>query len=63
MQLAKVFLHAVRLKLERTDGASLLIELERLGVVNGYGVQVDIDATRLLDDGTGFLHLGKRLQT
>ena len=63
LQLTQVFLHACRLKLERTNGAAFLIELERHWVVDGDMVEIDINATRLLDNGTGFLHLRQRLQT
>ena len=63
MQLAQVFLHTVRLELEGTDGATLLVELEGLGVVDGNGVEVDVDTSCLFDDSTALLHLRKRLQS
>ena len=41
MQLAKVFLHAGRLELERAYGAAFAVQLVRIGVVYRYGVKVD----------------------
>ena len=41
----------------------MLIELVGLRVVDGNVVEVDINASVLLDDGTGFLHLAQGLQT
>ena len=63
LQLAQVFPHAVRLELEGADGASLLIELIGLGVVEGDVVEVDVDASCELDVGTSLLQLGEGLQS
>ena len=63
MKLAEVFLHTCRLKLEGTDGAALLIELVSLGVVDGDMVQVNINATCLLDNGAGLFLLRQCLQS
>ena len=63
MQLTQVFLHTVRLELEGTDGTPLLVEFEGFGVVDGNVIEVYVDATCLLDDGTALLHLRKRLQS
>ena len=63
LQFAQILLHACRLKLERTNGAPLLIELVGFRVIDGNVVEVDVDASVLLDDGTGFLHLAQSLQT
>ena len=63
MQLTQVFLHTIRLKLEGTDGTSLLVEFEGFGVVDGNGIEIYVDATCLLDDSTALLHLRKRLQS
>ena len=62
VQLTQILLHACRLELEGADGLALLIELEGLGVVDGDGVEVYVDATGLLDDSTGLLHLREGLQ-
>ena len=62
MEFTQVFLHTARLKLERTDGASLLIEFKGLGVVDGDMVEVYLHPTGLLDIGTGLLQLRQRLQ-
>ena len=63
LQLAQVLLHTGRLELERTDGLAFAIELVGLGVINGYGVNVDIDAKALLDVGHGLLDDGEGLQS
>ncbi len=63
MQLAQVLLHAGRLELEGTDGLPLLIELEGLRVVDGYGVEVEVDAASVLYVLAGFLLLRKGLQS
>ena len=63
MQLLQVLLHAGRLKLERADGAALLIELVGELVVEGDVVEVDDVAGGLLDDLAGLLELRQRLQS
>ena len=63
LKLAEVFLHACRLKLERTHGTALLIEFVSLGVVDRDVVEVDVDSPVLLDDGTSLLHLAERFQS
>ena len=63
MQLAQVFLHTCRLKLEGADGAAFLVEFEGLGVVDGDVVEVDVDISRQLDIGTGLFQLRKGLQS
>ena len=63
VQLAQVFLHACRLKLERADGTALLVQLIGLGVVDGNGVKIDIDAAVQLDIGAGLLQLRQGLQS
>ena len=62
MEFTQVFLHTLRLKLECTDGTSLLIELVGLGVVDGDGIEVDINASCAFDVGTGLLQLRECLQ-
>ena len=57
MQFTQVFLHTCRLKLERADGLSLLIELVGLGVIDGDRVEIHVDASCALDIGTGLLQL------
>ena len=61
LQLAQVLLHAGRLKLEGADGAALAVEFVGERVVDGDGVNIDVNAQRLLDvlhsllkDGEGF---------
>ena len=49
LQFAQIFLHARRLKLEGSNGTSLLIEFVGLGVVYGNRIQVDLYATGTLD--------------
>ena len=63
LQFSQVFLHTSRLKLESTDGASLLIELIGLGVINRYRVKVYVNTQRLLDIGTSLLQLRESLQS
>ena len=63
LQLAQVFLHTCRLKLERTDGAPLLIEFKGLGVVDGNRVEIDVDASGTLDIQARLFQLRKRLQS
>ena len=63
LQLAQVLLHSRRLKLECSRGASLAIELIGLRVVDGYCVDVDIDASRELDVGDGLLDYRQGFQS
>ena len=63
MQLAQVFLHTIRLKLESTDGTALLVEFVGLRVVDRDVVKINVNAACLLDDSTALLHLRKRLQS
>ena len=63
MQLAQVFLHTCRLELERTDGATLLIQLVCLWVVDGDSVKVHIDASCSLDVCAGLLKLRQGFQS
>ena len=63
LKLTQVFLHTWRLKLESTDGASLLIEFIGEIIVDGDVVEVDDVARRLLDDLTSLLQLRERLQS
>ena len=56
-QFTQVFLHALRLKLEGTNGTSLLIKFISLGIVDGNGIEVDVNASRTFDIGTGFFQL------
>ena len=62
LEVAQVFLHSGRLKLERADGAALLVERVGLRVVDGNVVEVDVDAQRLLHVGAGFLQLRQSFQ-
>ena len=63
MQLAQVFLHAARLKLERAHGASTAIELVGEGVVDGDGLQVDFLSGGELHVLHGLLEDGECLQS
>ena len=56
VQLTQIFLHARRLKLERSHRPSLLIELERHLVIYRYGVEVKGEAMRYLDVLHRLLH-------
>ena len=50
-------------KLEGSDGLTLAVELVCLGVFDGDGVDVDVNAQTLLDIGYGLLNDGECLQT
>ena len=63
LQLAQVFLHASRLKLERPDGSSLAIKLVGFGVVDGYFLQVDGLSRRYAHVFHGLFQYGKCLQS
>ena len=63
LQLAQVFLHAARLKLERAHGASTAIELVGEGVVDGDGLQVDFLSGGELHVLHGLLEDGECLQS
>ena len=63
MQLTKIFLHTGRLKLERSDGLSLLIEFVCLRVIDRNGIQIYIDASCSFDIGTCLLQLRECLQS
>ena len=56
VQLTQIFLHARRLKLERSHRPSLLIELERHLIIYRYGVEVKGEAMRYLDVLHRLLH-------
>ena len=55
LELAEIFLHTGRLKLEGAGGAALAIELVGLGVGYVDGVDVDVDALGAFDVGECFL--------
>ena len=59
LQLAQILLHACRLKLERTDGAALLIELVCEFVVDRNCVQVDCDSVCQSDVLHCLFHYGQ----
>ena len=61
MEFAQIFLHTGRLKLECTDGATLLIELVCHRVVDRNIIQIDVDTACLLHDFACFLLLGESL--
>ena len=63
VELAEVFLHTRRLKLEGADGLSLLVELVGELVVDGYLVEIHVDAFRLFHVLHGLLQLGECLQS
>ena len=63
LQFAQVFPHTVRLKLERADGATFLIELVGIGIVDGNGVEIDLNAACTLDILASLLQLRECLQT
>ena len=49
MQLAQVFLHTRRLKLEGTDCAAVAVKLVSGGILNVDALNVDADAQAVLD--------------
>ena len=63
MQFTQVFLHACRLKLERADGLSLLVEFVGLGIIDGDRVEIHVDASCALDIRTSLLQLREGFQT
>ena len=61
-QLAQVFLHTSRLKLEGTNGTSLLVEFKSFGIVDGNVIEVHLDAPCTFDILAGLLQLRQGLQ-
>ena len=61
-QLAQIVLHAGRLKLERADGATLLIKLVGQFIVNGNLIEVDVYVLRQLHIFYRFLQLRQGFQ-
>ena len=57
VEFLEIFLHACRLKLEGAYGASILIQLIGLLVIDGQAVQVDVHSVGFLDHAAGLLHL------
>ena len=55
LQLAQVLLHPSGFELEGPDGLPLGVELVGLGVIDGDLVDVEVNATALLDVLQGFL--------
>ena len=56
LQLAEVFLHSGRFKLERANGVTRRVQFVSFLVVNRNVVNVDVDATGFLDVAQGILY-------
>ena len=63
MQFAKIFLHTSRLKLERSDSPTLLIQFICSRVVDRYMVKVYVYASCLLYKLTAFFLLRKGFES